>query len=346
MTCKKKEKVESESRRKFIKTISGAAASAVVLGAVSCKTGGGQGGGGNETPQILSPRAKKTNPFVTGDGKPLLISVQGTDFTQMLAAGLSALGGLGLLIDNDQDVLINPNCNHVDPYPGISSASSVADIVREVKQVTGGTVSVGDEGYENTSSVYGAMGLNDAVANAGGVTVNFHDTYRVRRSNWASSKPDFYVFTDVYDAPILIGTCVPKRHHIASFTCAIKNNVGTVLGSGASGTRDYLHYRSDNFMYDLAEIAGVVNPELVIVDARSILTVTGPTLSGGGIVVDIGKVIISGDLVATDAYCAQIMADNDSTFSVDNLSGMFYRAEELGMGTSDLSQVEIIEIST
>jgi uncharacterized protein (DUF362 family) len=342
MTCKKKKDLESESRREFIKTLSGAAASAVMLGAISCKPGGGQDTGGNGN-EALAPRLRKTNPFVTIEGKPILISVQGMDFTQMLAAGLSALGGLGLLIDGNQDVLINPNCNHADPYPGICSIDSIVDIVTAVKQVTTGTVSVGDEGYESTGGVYGFLGLESAVSNAGGVPVNFNQTYPVRRDYWNPSKPSFRVFSDVYDTPVLISTCVLKRHLNASLTCAIKNNVGTISGSNMTSTRNYIH-NSSEFMLELAEIAGLVNPDLVIVDARSILTVAGPMLSNGGTVKDVGKVIICGDIVAADAYCAGIMAAHDVTFSPSSIDRTLERAVQLGLGTSDLSQVEILEI--
>jgi uncharacterized protein (DUF362 family) len=344
MACKKKKDLESESRREFIKTLSGAAASAVMLGAISCKPGGGdnQGSGGNQ-PETLAPRLRKTNPFVTAEGKPILVSVQGTDFTRMLAVGLSALGGLDLLIADNQDVLINPNCNHSDPYPGICSIDSIVDIVNAVKQVTTGTVSVGDEGWESTSGVYSYLGLESAVSNAGGVPVNFYQTYAVRRDSWNPGKPSFRVFGDVYDTPVLISTCVLKRHLTASLTCAIKNNVGTISGSGMTSTRQYLH-DSPEFLRELAEIAGLVNPELVIVDARSILTVAGPMLSNGGIVKDVGKVIICGDIVAADAYCARIMEAHDGTFSITEIEPTLDRAVQLGLGTSDLSQVEILEI--
>jgi hypothetical protein len=97
---KKKKKIKSTSRRKFIKTLSGAAASAALLGTLSCKPGGGSNNG-NSQPTVLAPRARKTNPYVTGEGRPILVSVRGNDFTQMLAAGLSLLGGLDLLIDNN-----------------------------------------------------------------------------------------------------------------------------------------------------------------------------------------------------------------------------------------------------
>lgn len=349
MTCQKnKKRCKKSSRRTFIKTISGAAASVFVLG--NCKMSNNRENN-NDTPtptrEVHSPRSRVANPYVTADGKPILIAVAGTDFAAMLRAGLDALGGLGLLVGPDRDVLIKPNLNHSDPFPGISSASSIAAIVREAVNVTSGQVSVGDEGYTPSFTVYDYLNLESIVTEAGGNLLSFGPTYDVRRDTWANTKPDFEVYQDVYDAGVIINTCVLKRHHTADMTCALKCNVGTVSGPSYSGTRVYLH-ESDNFSREVAEIAALVNPELNIVDARSILSRGGPTIDDGVVVDGVNRIVICGDIAATDAYCAFLLETHDSSFTASNSPAWttIDTAVELGMGTSDLNQVEIIEIST
>ncbi len=338
-----KKRAHSISRRDFLKNLSGAAASAIILG--SCADSKqSKSEPKEEEPTILSPRSKAANPFVNQAGRPLLVCVTGTDFETMLAAGLSRLGGLSSLISANQDVLIKPNCNASNPYPGITDVNSLLSIIREVKKVTSGTVSVGDQGYQNSSAVYTYSGMNPQVEQAGATLLTLSETYRVRRNSWASNVPDFNVYTDVYDAPIIISTCVLKRHHTANYTCAIKNNVGTVAGPGAVSTRRYLHYESPSFMDTVVEIAGVVNPDLNIVDARTVLTVGGPDYSDG-VPVDANKVVLCGDIVATDAYCAEILAGLDQGFTLDMGFPIIYGADALGLGTSDLSEVEVIEIT-
>jgi len=81
------------------------------------------------------------------------------------------------------------------------------------------------------------------------------------------------------------------------------------------------------------------NPDLNIVDARSIVTVDGPSFQQGGTVADVNKVIICGDIVATDAYCAQRLADHDDGFYPERIRSTLARAEQLGLGTADLSRV-------
>ena len=162
MERENKTKSDSLSRRDFLKSLSGAAASAIILG--SCgdsKTS--ESKPNEEEPTILSPRSKAPNAFINQAGKPLLVCVTGTDFETMLAAGLSQLGGLSKLVSANQDVLIKPNCNASDPYPGITDTNSLLSIIREVKKVTTGTVSVGDQGYMHSSAVYTYSGMDPRV---------------------------------------------------------------------------------------------------------------------------------------------------------------------------------------
>ena len=329
------------SRRRFLKTCSIAAASMVILescGQVPDKSPE------NPPPPARNPRTRIANPFMDGSGRPLLVCVSGTDFKSMLHAGLSALGGLNPLIAPGANVLVKPNCNAAEPYPAVSSAASVVSIIDEVKKVTGGTIQVGDQGYESSGRVYGFMGLDAAVSGAGGTLLNLGTTCRVRRSEWPESKPDFHVYDVVYDAPVIINLCQLKRHSWAAYSCAIKNMVGAVAGANAVSTRAYLHYESPNLHAEVAEIAGLLNPELTIVDARSILTQGGPFYRDG-VVVEAGKLILCGDIVATDAYCIRILQDHDPGFRIEEADATLSRAESLGLGTADLNRVQIIEIS-
>lgn len=129
-----------------------------------------------------------------------------------------------------------------------------------------------------------------------------------------------------------------------SMTCSLKCNVGAVSGSDMSGTRDYLHNQAPNLREEVAEIAALVNPELNIVDARTLLTQNGP-LYDLGVPVDANRIIICGDMVATDSYCRLLLAQHDSTYDPSKIDDMLQRAVSLGLGTSNLNQVEIIEIN-
>lgn len=330
------------TRRDFLRFVCGAAVSSAYFMKCSSKSSDSESPLPPE-PQVYGPRSGRGNLFKTSDGRPILVCVDGTDIAAMLSAGLEALGGLAKLISGNQDILIKPNCNSLDPYPGVSSLSCILAIMAEVKKVSNGTISVADQGYVSSSSVYPSIGLDREVANAGGTLLTLGGTVRVRGQGFRSEMPDFMVYTEIYNAPIVINTSVLKRHNFANLTCAIKNNVGAVAGPGATSTRSYLHRESLDVQRDLAELAGLIRPELSIIDARTILTVSGPFV-GDGIPAVVNKLVLSGDMVATDRYCAEIMAAHDD-FVPGQVGAMLNRAEELGLGTSDLGQVRIIEIS-
>ena len=341
MSKEEKWKCQSLSRRHFLKYLSGAAASAFWLS--SCDKSP-TNPDDPEEPSVLSPRIKTLNPFVTTAGKPILVSVTGTDFSEMLAEGLSRLGGLSKLIGAGEDVLIKPNCNAAEPYPGMSDVNSLVATIKEVQNVTSGTVSVADQGYEPAPGVYSYSGMDPLVRQAGADLLVMSDFYPVKRSGWSLNTQDLKVYSSIYDAPVIINSCCLKRHHTADHSCALKNNVGAVYGPGLVSTRYHLHREALDFKETLAEIAFAVNPELNIVDARTVLTVAGPSYYSG-VLVQANKIVLCGDIVATDMYCQELLTELDPDFGAESGSGVTGYAEALGMGTTDLSQVEIIEIS-
>lgn len=333
------------SRREFLRTLPGIALSAMCW--TSCSKDSDSVGPTDEPSGPRPARAGKANPYVNTDGRPLLVCVEGTDYNAMLEAGLNRLGGLSPLVSTNQSVLIKPNCNYTDIYPGISAAYFVGALVAATRQVTSGTVRVGDMGFHESSLVYPHMDLEAAVTDAGGTLITFStaQSYAVRQDYWDDDIPDARVYNQVYDSPVVISTSCLKRHRYGVMTCALKNNVGAVTGQRMGGSREYLHtLEGADFQRWVAEIAALIKPELSVIDARMVLCVDGPITDWGNIV-RANRIILSGDMVATDAYGAQLLASLDDTFSSDMIQPTLERAEQLGLGTSDLSQVEIIEIS-
>ncbi|RJP76704.1 MAG: DUF362 domain-containing protein [Candidatus Zixiibacteriota bacterium] len=295
----------------------------------------------------MDPRVRLPNPYVNALGQPRLVCVEGDDFATMLAAALEELGGLDLLVNNNQEVLIKPNLvASGELYPTITDVNSVVTTIQALQQVTTGTIKVADKGSIQSEHFYHDVGFYPAVPNAGGVLVTMNDTYAVRRSTWPPEIPDFLVYTDIYDAPLIINFPNLKRHHAASLSGTLKNHVGTVAGPGGGPTREYLHSLPDlEFKQTVAEIAGLINPELCIVDARTIMTVTGPYQGWGGVPVPANRIIVCGDPVAAEVYASQIMAELDATYDPASTQPQLDRAVELGMGTADLGQAEVIYLN-
>jgi len=330
---------DMESRRDFLKIFPGGIASLLAFSPLSRAFG--------SLLPTVGPRVRVPNPYVTIEGKPILIVVKGTDFSSMIAAGMKALGGWRRLIRDNHDLLLKPNMVYPQAYPTTSACDSITAIVRELSGATPGVIKVGDQGWLNPDEIYQYFNLNALVSQAGGVLVAFSSYRNVRRENWDNWRPDYQVYADVYDAPIIVNLCTLKRHFQAYLTCALKNHIGTITGPYGGGTRHFIHYNPYSPLnLEVAEVAGLVNPELQIVDARTLMTVYGPVWNPDTIYVNVNEIIICGDLVATDAYCSQLMQRYDPTFSAALIQPTLTRAVELGLGTDNLNQVKIIHVDS
>jgi len=169
------------------------------------------------------------------------------------------------------------------------------------------------------------------------------DDYRlVRNPAWPISAP-VAVHRVIHDAPVLVSLPLVKRHAAARFTCALKIHFGSV----AMSDRLVAHKNERQqgyFDQRLVHFADAAKPQLNIVDARALLARSGPGLSAGSeIVRGVNRIVLCGDMVATDAYCARILARHDPTFSLEMIDRQLRHASELGLGTADLEAVRIVE---
>lgn len=135
-----------------------------------------------------------------------------------------------------------------------------------------------------------------------------------------------------------------KRHGSARFTSALKIHFGSVsmadrmVAHKNERTRGYFDQR-------LVHFADAVKPQLNIVDARALLARNGPGLGAGAeVVTGVNRLILCGDMVASDAYCARLLARYDPTFSVEMINRQLKHATELGLGTADLDAVKVVEL--
>jgi len=162
--------------------------------------------------------------------------------------------------------------------------------------------------------------------------------------------PFVRVARQLQDAPIIINLPVLKRHFAGQITSALKNHFGSVFAPQRWLAHSSLPTNRDYFDRKIAEFASAVRPELTITDVRSLQAVTGPGRNAETqIIENVNKIIITGDMVAADTVATQIMAEYDSSFTAKNISiikRQHEHAMELGLGTDDLSQLEIINLKT
>jgi uncharacterized protein (DUF362 family) len=306
----------------------------------------------------LTPRACRSappNPFVAA-GKPLLVVVEGEDLRAMLRTGIEALGGLDPLAKMGREAIFRGNYVTAQPYPVTTAPAFVLAVAAELKRAGVSKTSLFDSHGTRLSAaippehILRRLGVLDQLPR-GGVPVlarDFSDPDEfvfVRNPAWPIAKP-VGVHRLLHEAAIVVSLPVVKRHEWVNFTCALKMHFGSV----AMADRMLVHAkdggaRSGLMHQRLVHFADAVRPQLNIVDARAILARSGPGLEGGAEVVrGVNKLILSGDMVAVDAYCARLMARHDETFTLDMVAPQLKHAAALGLGEADLDAVKVVEV--
>jgi uncharacterized protein (DUF362 family) len=325
-------------RRDFIKTAAGSTAGLALAGShIAC-------GGSTQM-----PRQGLGNLFMQ-DEKPLLIVVEGDDLKKMLEAGLEAIGGLEKLVSG-KSVVMKPN-NLAGRPPPVTTDIEMVLAVGLLARSAGASSLAACDAVQKTEK-FRKLGYLSRLAEAGITmdTVDFgvkSDHVFVSKQGWTSHR-SIGVVKPLHRADVVINLPMVKRHASARFTCALKNHFGSVFFPLRYLAHKKKNSKSDEgrkfFEHALVEYADAVRSELNIVDGRKLLVREGPTLSGKAEVKEaVNRLVLCGDIVATDAYCSKLMEENDETYSHDMVAYQLETAEKVGMGVRDLNNVVIKEI--
>jgi uncharacterized protein (DUF362 family) len=304
------------------------------------------------------PRRPSENFFVR-NGKPLLIVVEGKDLKKMFEAGLTALPGFEASLKNKKSIALKPNATAAESYPVTTDVVFLRELILKIKQLSKVQITLVDSSsYAGLTAHrvfsklgYFSLGKEEKIqALSIDPTLGSHFV-KVHNPNWKRN-PSLLTNKIIQESDFVINLALPKRHHVADFTCALKNNFGCtydtfrMLAHSKFSEKD--EKRSDFFDQSLVEFADAVRPELTIVDARSLLIKSGPTYhpAKSEIKEGVNRFILSGDMVAVDSYCAGLMEKYDETFLKEKrVEKQLAYGQSLGLGIKNLNQVEIIEIA-
>jgi uncharacterized protein (DUF362 family) len=304
--------------------------------------------------QGKGPRQGMGNLFLK-NGKPILAVAEGNNRSVRLRKGIEKIGGLEKLVKG-KTVILKLNAVAPGPYPVSSDPDFVVSIGEAVIDSGAKKVSIYDSVSER---MFQQMGLYEKVKKSGIELLpkdgSFPEFFTpVEKTTWEVMKkidPSIHLI----EADVVINVANCKRHGDAGFTCAMKNHFGSVYGPNRWEAHIKLHKGGsiDSKVVDesfripfrklAAEFSDAIRCEMTMIDAQDLLTKRGPMLDGAEIKKGVNKLIISGDIVATDAYCSRLMAEHDPTYSVDIWEPVLQYGERLGLGTADLKKTEIIE---
>lgn len=268
-------------------------------------------------------------------GLPDVVVVRGTDRARMVRAGLEALGGIERFLAPGDRVVVKPNVAF-DRSPALGATTHpdlVEAVVRLARGQNAASVKVVDNPINSPEGCFHKSGISKAAGAAGAEIVlpnpaHFR-TLAVPGAELIARWPMFY--RPFVGANRVIGLAPLKDHNLCSASMTMKNWYG-LLG----GRRNQFHQRIHHI---ISELAFMMRPTLVILDAIQTMVSNGPT---GGSLSDVkpnDTMLLATDQLAADAYAYENLLERDP-------SRLTYLelAEARGVGNRNWRAVRVEEV--
>jgi uncharacterized protein (DUF362 family) len=245
----------------------------------------------------------------------------------------------------DKNVLLKPNFNTADPFPGSTHNDTFINLIQHLKNMGAKGITIGERsGPPDTADVMREKGIYDICKKLDVGLINFEE---LPSDQWVKIKPKeshwnngFYVAKPVIDSECIVSTCCLKTHRYSGvFTMSLKLSVGVTHKKNM--TELHTSFRSMRKM--IAEINQAYNPSLILLDAIEAFVDGGPARGTR----KKADVIIAGtDRIAIDAVGLAMLKELGSNKAIMERKifeqEQIARAVELGLGVSKPKDIEIV----
>lgn len=276
------------------------------------------------------------NPFVNivmAAEKNDLAVASGLSPAKTTRAAVNALGGIRKFVSRGDIVVVKPNIgwDRTPEYAATTNPEVVAALVAMCIEAGAKKVKVFDRTCNDARRCYKQSGIAEA-AKAAGADVSFVDDRKFKDMKLSGiALKSWPIYTEIMEADKVINVPIAKQHGLSKLTLGMKNLMG-VMG----GERGRVHQSIDG---SLVDVAMLVKPSLVVLDAVRILTVSGPQGGNLAFVKQMNTVVAGTDQVAVDAYGATLFGLKGADI------GHVAAGHKAGLGTMDLKKLKIKRIS-
>ncbi len=205
-------------------------------------------------------------------------------------------------------VLIKPNCNSPDKFPGTTNPAVVVEVIKLCQEAGAKEVVVGDKSsifwpHCRTPKVMKVIGLWDAALATGAKILPFDEGewVRVKPEKAAHWPQGFRVPKILTEAEVIISVPVIHTHGMAGVSLSLKNSVGLLPAID----RMKMHLARD-FQQKIAEINLAYEVGLVVLDGSKAFVDQGPNK---GTVVQPNTIVASHSRVQADLAAYQLLVD-------------------------------------
>lgn len=309
------------TRRDFLAR-SAAAAGALALGAENLLVGRALGA---EKPADMTIARWK-------EPKELTPEQIGKAAVKVTEAAIEGLGGLKRFVSKGDVVWVKPNIGW-DRKPELAANTTpevVATLVRLCFEAGAKVVKVGDNPCDIARKSYETSGIAEAVRPLGAEVV-FLDRRRFRDTAIKGERvKTLAMYPAILDCDLVINVPIVKHHGLAKATMCMKNYLGVM------DNRRPFHQALPDCVADLTRY---MKPRICVLDAMRILTAHGPKGGNPADVLVKGAVAAGIDIVALDAWGAEIMGKKPSEI------GTVVKGQEAGLGKMDYRSLNLKEFA-
>lgn len=252
---------------------------------------------------------------------------------------------LGINPVKGADVLLKPNFNTADPFPGSTHYDTLTHLILHLKNTGAKSITIGERsGPPDTLSVLKEKEIYDLSKKLGVGLINFEELHpegwiriRPEKSHW---RDGFDVAKPLLDSKCIVTTCCLKTHGYGGiFTMSLKLSVGITH----KRNMQELHTSFFSMRKMIAEINQVYTPSLILLDGIEAFIDGGP-MKGTKKRADV--MIAGTDRIAIDAVGLAILKELGSNKDIMGKKifeqEQIARAVELGLGITSPQEIEII----
>lgn len=253
---------------------------------------------------------------------------------------LEAMGGISRFVKKGQKVVLKPNMSFARPPEGASNTHPevVATVAKACIEAGASRVLVIDHTLQRPETCLEISGIAKACQDLKGVYVlalqsrKFYQEVKIPQGKVLERVE---IAKEVLESDILISLPVAKSHSATGISMGIKGYMGLIYERGPF-----------HFQYDineaLADLATVIKPQLIILDATRALVTGGP--GGPGQVVKPNLVIAGTDPVAVDAYGVTVAPWYGQNFKGRQVEHLL-AAHRRGLGQIDPEALRILKVA-
>jgi uncharacterized protein (DUF362 family) len=246
------------------------------------------------------------------------------------------LGGISKFVAPGARVVIKPNMSFTSPPERASNTHP--DVIRELvalcKEAGAGRIRVLDnplgpaeeciEGVKQVCKPFGSDMVHGLANRRMFAPTDIGEAVTLGKTD---------VMEDVLKSDVLIAVPVAKSHSSTGVSLSMKGMMGLIYDRGTM-------HRDHDLDDAIVDLASLLKPDLVVVDATRVLSSNGP--GGPGKVLHPRTIIASRDMVAADAFTVERFPWYGSHLKAGNVKHI-RRAHQRGLGRMDVDNLNVFE---